>query len=77
MAEYFVRKSQASPDVRTLNIFYMHDRWVKMNGQSDHRAHGLDDCADIISKLAARGLVVFGKVPVSYTHLTLPTPPYV
>ena len=60
VAGEFVRKSPASPDLRARYIFYMHGRWVEMNGQSDHRAHGLDDCDDIISELAKRSLVVFG-----------------
>ena len=38
----------------------MHGRWVEMNGQSDHRTHGLCDHDDIISKFAKHGLVVIG-----------------
>ena len=64
-----MRKLPASPDVRARYIFYMHGRRVEMNGQSDHRAHGLDDCADIISKLAEHGLVVFGKLRPNDTRI--------
>ena len=60
VAGEFVRKSPASPDVRARYIFYMHGRWVEMNGQSDHRAHGLCDYDGIISKFAKHGLVVIG-----------------
>ena len=55
-----MRKSPASSDVRARYIFYMHGRWVEMNGQSDHRTHGLCDHDDIISKFAKHGLVVIG-----------------
>ena len=64
-----MRKLPVSPDVRARYIFYMHGRWVEMNGQSDHRAHGLDDCDDIIFKLAEHGLVVFGKLRPNDTRI--------
>ena len=40
----------------------MRGMWVKMNDQAYDRVHDLDDYDDIISKLAERGLVVFGNV---------------
>ena len=64
-----MRKSPASPDVRALYFFYMHSRRVQMNVQSDHRGHGLDDCADIIFKLAEHGLVIFGKLRPNDTRI--------
>ena len=64
-----LHKPPASSDVSARNIFYMHGRCVKMNGQPYHRVHGLDDYDDIISKIAERGMVLFGKVRTNDTRI--------
>ena len=37
----------------------------------------IDDVSNILGFLGGLGMFLYGMKPVSYTHLTLPTTPYV
>ena len=50
--------------------------WYKLTGQIDEARRGLDSDPHVMR--AKFDEIIKGKVnPVSYTHLTLPTTPYV